>query len=392
MKKILLIMLALTAAALIFVMPEIFSRASSMIRGVLDSRQKHSGMTEVWYCPMHPNYTSDRPGLCPICNMSLVKKEGHPSDEHALKEHVAASLPSGYGMVKVTEHQQQLMGVKTTKVVRKPLTKTIYTSGYVAHDLELYQAQIEYINAWREYAAYQSRRPVKEEYRQGWRQYYANPSNRPRSVELRDAQQRMIKAEYELVHMGISEEQLQSLRKVKYGQPWIQPEILFFREQHPFWVYASIFESEIGFVDVGQEVNIDIPAYHEQYKGVVKVVAGAVDEDTRTVRVIIEITNLRSDLKANMLVDVGIKVELNDYVIVPRDAVMDTGTRQIVFVQTAAGQFEPRQVKVAMTGDGVYGIKEGLKEGEIVAAEGNFLLDSESKLQASFAGVGHEGH
>ncbi len=344
---------------------------------------------EIWYCPMHPNYTSDRPGLCPICNMSLVKKEGHPSDKHALKEHEAASLPSGYGMVKVTEHQQQLMGVKTAKVLRQPLTKTIRASGYVAHDLELYQAQIEYINAWREYDAYQSRRPVRQEYRQDWRQYYASSSNRPRSVAFRDAQQRLIKAEYELLHMGINEMQLTDLRKIKYGQPWVQPEILFLRKDQPFWVYASIFESEIGFVDVGQEVDIVIPAFYENYKGVIKAVAGIVDEETRTVRVLIEITNLRSDLKANMQVDVNIKVELNDMVIVPRDAVMDTGTRAVVFVQKSAGEFEPRQVKLAMPGDGVYGIKEGLKEGEIVASEGNFLLDSESKLQASFSVVIH---
>ena len=182
------------------------------------------------------------------------------------------------------------------------------------------------------------------------------------------------------------------MREVKYGQPWVQPNLLFFSDEHPYWVYAEVFESDLGFVDVGQKARIEILAYGETVEGVVRAVAESVDPDKRTVRVRIEVPQSKGELKEGMFVNVVMPVELNESLLVPRDAVMMTGTRAIVFLKTVAGMFQPREVKTGLEADGFVQIKEGLKENDIVVSGANFLVDSESRLQAALEGEGGHVH
>src|SRR6185295_5834402 len=107
------------------------------------------------------------------------------------------------------------------------------------------------------------------------------------------AQQTLLKAEYELIHMGLTEDQLAQLREVKYGEPWIQPEILFFQEGQPIWIYAQIFENDLGFIAVGQKAVVSIPAYGETTTGIVKSVSPVVEPEGRTTRVRVELPNYR---------------------------------------------------------------------------------------------------
>ena len=402
---------------------------------------------DIYYCPMHPQYTSDRPGICPICSMKLVKKEGNSNaelkkmDGGAKKEKkifywtdpmipgykasgpgkspmnidlvpvYSEAVPSGgeelntqketsegqhvaeYSTISIDTHKQQLMGVKTMAVTKKPLVRTIHAYGYVAHDLELYEAQLDYLGAWRVYNAFQKRRPVRDEFRSDWREYYINPAmnNRWRSDEKLKAQERLLKVEYELIHMGITPDELQQLRETKYGRPWIQPDLLFFEKGFPYWVYANVFESDLGFLAVTQKVSITIPAYGETTEGVIRSIPPIIDPATRTARVRIELPNYRGQLSVNMFVNVDIPVELDESLVIPRDAMMDTGLRKIAFVQIQEGIFEPRQIQTGFEGDGMVAVKSGLKEGEIVVSSGNFLIDSESRLQAALEGMGAEG-
>ncbi|MCR4337886.1 MAG: efflux RND transporter periplasmic adaptor subunit [Candidatus Omnitrophica bacterium] len=355
------------------------------------SLSNHSTHQDLYYCPMHPTYTSDRPGTCPICGMNLVKKEpvdqAAPVDAH--ESHGKNHVP-GYAPVSINSQKQQWIGVKIAPVGKKNLVKTIRAYGYVAHDLELYQAELEYIEAWQVYFAFLARRPVIDQYRADWREYYkkAPAESRWRSDQKRKAMQRLVQAEYELIHMGLTEAQLQQLREVKYGQPWVEPELLFFEENQPFWIYAQILENDLGFVDVGQKAVITIPVYGETTVGVVESVAPFIDPDTRTSRVRIELPSYRTRLSVNMQVNVDMPVELNESLVVPRQSVMDTGLQKIVFVQTQEGRFEPRNIQTGSEADGVVAVKSGLQEGEMIVVSGNFLLDSESRLQASLSG-GH---
>src|SRR3989338_2283457 len=168
----------------------------------------HGDATDIYYCPMHPHYTSDRPGKCPICGMDLVKRESQASKQ-------SVGVVGDHAPVNLSDDQQQLMGVKVVPVVRKPFVKTIRAYGYLAHDFELYDAQLEYIAAWREYYTFRKIRRVKEEFREDWKEYYMNPGPLARSEEFRKVQYRLIKAEYGLRHMGLNDNQLEQLRAIK---------------------------------------------------------------------------------------------------------------------------------------------------------------------------------
>ena len=391
------------------------------------AQQNHQ---DTYYCPMHPHYTSDHPGNCPICGMTLVKKENPPQavsqtsapekkilywtdpmipgyktsgpgkspmgmdlvpiyeQSNAQEKISSGQTAEGYSTVSIDTQKQQLIGIKTVTTTKKPLVKTIHAYGYVAHDLELYDAQLEYIDAWHLYYTFLSRRPIKDEFRTDWRDYYMkSPSeNRWRSDEKVKAQQRLVKAEYELIHMGLTETDIEQLRQIKYGQPWVQPDLLFFEKNQPYWIYAQVLESDLGFIAPGQKIIATIPAYSETTEGIVRSISPVIDPATRTTRVRIELPSYKSELSVNMFVNVDMPVELNDSLLVPREAIMDTGLNKIVFVQTKNGVFEPRSIQTTFEGDGMVAVKSGLKEGETIVSSGNFLLDSESRLQSSLAG------
>ena len=352
------------------------------------SHSQKSVSKEVYYCPMHPHYTSDHPGKCPICNMNLVKKEdeaheGHSSSDQSVSEHAEVSI---------NLQQQQLIGIKTQKVTRQPLIKTIHAYGYAAHDYDLFDAQLEYIDAWQQYYLYVIKRPIfMENYRDDWWQYYstAQPEGRWRNIDKLKAQRRLVKAEFEALHLGITQAQLNDLRKVKAGQPWVQPDLLFFDKNHPQWVYAQILENDLGFIDVGQKAKITIPTYGETTEGIVRNVALMVDPNTRTTKVRVEMPSYRGELKENLYVIIDMPVELDEGLIVPREAILDTGLEKIVFVQTQQGVFQPRNIVTGFEGEGMVVVKSGLTEGEVIVISGNFLLDSESRLKSALMG-GHQ--
>ncbi len=204
-------------------------------------------------------------------------------------------------------------------------------------------------------------------------------------------QLRLHEAEDKLLRLGVGRYQIEKLRQVSWRAPWNQPELMFFKEGAAYWVVAQIFESDRGFVEVGQEVQVEIPAYAEKVKGVIVSVGGIFDDRTRTVNAFIELNDYRGELEGNMFVNVSIPVELNESLIVPKSAVMDTGLRKIVYVKKDAGLFEPRPIDVGAPGDNGWVVRSGLVEGEQVVVEGNFLLDSESRLMTAIHGeMGHD--
>lgn len=336
---------------------------------------------DIWYCPMHPNYTSDRAGLCPICNMSLVKKTGNPNAEAAAmrqEQQGGGKGIEGHAPVTLNTQQMQLMGVKTAAVKSSVLTKKIRASGYVStiHDVfkfqdELIKASIEYVTTFRDYKRFAHTR-------RNWETH-------------RELQVKLHETKDQLLRLGLGTKEVEQLEKVDWRNVWKQPELQFFKDDSMYWVVAQIFESDRGFLTTGQEVDIEIPSYNEPAKGVIRSIGGIFDPETRTVNALIELKGYKGELEGNMFVNVNMFVELGESLIVPKTAVMDTGLRKIVYVQKEAGVFEPRDIKVVALGDNGWSVKSGLKEGELVAVEGNFLLDSESRLQSSFQGA-MEGH
>jgi membrane fusion protein, copper/silver efflux system len=153
------------------------------------------------------------------------------------------------------------------------------------------------------------------------------------------------------------------------------------------WVEADVYESELSLVRVGDRATVTLDAYpDERFNGRVIYIYPYVDEKTRTNRVRYEFANATGRLKPGMFASVEIATPAAMAVTVPLDAVLDSGTEQIVFVAKGDGYFEPRPVKIGRrVGDSIQ-IVSGLKEGEQVAAGATFFLDSESQLRPSLQG------
>jgi len=150
------------------------------------------------------------------------------------------------------------------------------------------------------------------------------------------------------------------------------------------WVNAEIYEYEVPFVTMGQPVTMTFAAYPgEEFHGRVSYIYPYLNKEARTVKVRLELPNPEMRLKPDMYGDALIKVDRGDRLAIPEQAVLDSGTRTLVFVLRGEGLFEPRVVRLGSKIGSYYEVSEGLGEGEQVVTSGNFLIDSESKLMAA---------
>ena len=281
-----------------------------------------------------------------------------------------ANKQSGeYASLSLDLRQRQLLGIRTVAVKKMQLTKDIYAIGSVAHSNDLYKVQSEFIEAYQAYVnVYRDFRRIGTR-RKNWEVH-------------RQLQNKVLDAEHSLVMLGLGPAQIDKLRNVKWWKSWDQPELEIFKSNNNYWIFAQIFEQDIGFVEIGQKAVVEIPAFHETLNGVIRSVGGYIDPQTRTLRALIEVSGYRGELTANMLAYISIHSELGENLVVPDDAVTDLGTRKIVFVQKDKGVFEPVEIQVGFQGEGYWAVNHGLTEGDQVVVSGNFLLDSESRLKA----------
>jgi len=159
------------------------------------------------------------------------------------------------------------------------------------------------------------------------------------------------------------------------------------------WVHAEIYEYELPFVKVGSEAIIELPYLPgETFKGKVTYIYPHLEEKTRTVKVRLEFPNPDYRLKPGMYTTVRIITPVGKKLVIPKDAILDSGERKYVFVKRGRGTFEPRIVELGPEVDDYYILKSGVSEGEEVVVSANFLIDSESKLKAALTGMGGHSH
>jgi membrane fusion protein, copper/silver efflux system len=152
------------------------------------------------------------------------------------------------------------------------------------------------------------------------------------------------------------------------------------------WILADVYESELPRVSVGQQATMTLSYWAgRSWKGSVTYVFPTVDEKTRTVKVRIDVDNPDTVLKPEMFADVVIQGKPRTATVVPEDAVLDSGTRKIVFVALEDGALSPREIVTGDRSEGSVEVLSGLREGETVARGANFLLDSESRLKSALA-------
>ena len=183
------------------------------------------------------------------------------------------------------------------------------------------------------------------------------------------------------------------LEKMAFKGMSIMPGTALFKigDLSSIWIIADIYEFELPFVQVGQKSVISLTSFPgETFEGAVTYIYPALDPKTRTAKIRFDLPNPEFRLKPEMWAQVELKVPLGRKLVVPEEAVMDSGTMQMVFVDRGQGHFESRHIQVGSKVQGYYEVISGLKQGERVVTSANFLIDSESQLKSAGGMSGHQ--
>jgi RND family efflux transporter MFP subunit len=166
----------------------------------------------------------------------------------------------------------------------------------------------------------------------------------------------------------------------------VQPETRLYTiaDLSTVWVLAQVFQNDLGRVKVGAPASLTVDSYSGRtFRGKVDFIYPDVDMTTRTARVRLIFSNSNLTLSPGMFVNVTLQVALGNQLVIPVSGVLQSGTRQIVFVDRGAGYLEPRDVQLGPQAGDQYIVLKGLKAGERIVTSANFLIDSESQLQAA---------
>ena len=155
------------------------------------------------------------------------------------------------------------------------------------------------------------------------------------------------------------------------------------------WVLADAYEADLPRLKLGTKATFALPALPNRiFTGRVIFIDPILDAKTRTAKVRLEFANPKGELKPEMFGDVTLRAPAREALRIPADALIDSGTRKVVFVAIGEGKFRPREVAVGATSGDAVEVISGLSEGERVVTRANFLVDSESRLRASLAAMG----
>jgi Cu(I)/Ag(I) efflux system membrane fusion protein len=355
---------------------------------------------QLWTCGMHPQVIQDRPGNCPICGMALTPlRGGGAQDGHAI-----AIDPV------VVEN----MGVRTAAVVEAPLHARVRAVGSLEeaqpsqHDVTLrVSGYVEKLHAGVEGMHVTAGQPLFDLYSPeldaavgeliGARRARANGAG----DGLYEA------ARQKLQRLGVSAAQVDRLATLDRPPPSITftspvtghvtvknvvdgsavqagTQVMRIVDHRELWLDAQVFEQDLSLVHVGQEATATVAALPGRtFQGTVAFIHPHLDMATRTAMVRVVVPNPTLELRPGMYAAVTIDADVAPTaVLVPRDAVIDTGTRQLVFLARDGGRFEPRDVRVGIAADGdTLQVLDGLAPGDTVVVSGQFLLDAESRLQ-----------
>jgi Cu(I)/Ag(I) efflux system membrane fusion protein len=150
------------------------------------------------------------------------------------------------------------------------------------------------------------------------------------------------------------------------------------------WISADIYESEVAAVTLNQPATVTFAAYPgETFQGTVSYIYSTLNTEARTVRVRVEMPNPGLRLKPGMFGTVTLLTDAARMLVVPKEAILDTGLRQLVFMDRGEGAYAPYPVKLGRRSQDSVEVLEGLKEGDRVVTSANFLLDAESKLTSA---------
>lgn len=365
-----------------------------------------------WVDPMNPTNISDHPGKAP-CGMDMVP---------VYEEVGGAAAP---GAIAISPTTIQSMGVRTAKVEVRPLTHDTWTVGLVTFNERNLAVINTKVNGWVERLYVNATgdpvrkgQPLLEIYSPELvsaqeecvlaLKNFLVLKNSPYK-EVVDSARRLLEASHKrLRYFDISMGQIDDLTKTHHVKKqlvlaspvkgivtkrmvtqgmYVQTgmSLLELADLSTVWVDADIYQYELPWIKVGQRVEMSLQYMPgETFAGQIDYIYPFLKEASRTVRVRLRFPNPQLKLKPEMFAQVQIKSPVTkEAVVLPSEAVLDTGLKQHVFIALGGGQFEPREVKL-----GVYGndnhyreVLSGLKGGEEVVTSAQFLLDSESRFR-----------
>jgi membrane fusion protein, copper/silver efflux system len=410
-------------------------------QSAVEKVNSHQSGKDIYYCPMHPSYKSDKPDNCPVCSMKLVKMEAapraerQPGHQHGMARTESAATNGTYSpagnSIFISPQRQQMIGVQTVPVNVMPLTKEIRAVGKVAYDEtkvthihtkvtgyieevfvdfmgkivkrgdplftiyspDLVSTQEEYLLALR------SRNTLKNSsfdwVSSGSQSLVEAARQRLRLWDIRDEEIETLEREGKprrTLPIYSPVNGLVTHRAAFHHGRFVSPDMDLYTlvDLSTVWILGDIYEYELPYVKTGQPVEIEFPYASEtkSLRGKVTYLYPYLDPKTRTAQIRMEFPNPNFQLKPDMFVNLRLKVSLGPSLAVPEDAVLDTGTEQYVFVDRGEGYLEPRPVKAAGEAMGYIAIRSGLSAGERVVTAANFILDSESRLKGAFANMG----
>jgi len=393
----------------------------------------------LWQCPMHPAIVQDHPGECPICGMTLVRKvsasaKGAPAGAPAAS--AARGVP-GLAPVDLTPERIQLIGMRTAVVEKAPLGESLHAVGVVAADERgLAQVSVRFSGWVQQLLVAETGRRVKKGEvlatiyspdviraeqdlltARGWAAKAGDKPGEPHATgetAPADLGDLGAAARRRLELLGVAPPEIDAV--VARGKPAdsvpirspvdgfvtarnvvpgaaVQPGPPLFEVANlsRVWVVADVFEQDATRLRVGQKGTLELAAYPgERFEGKVQFIYPTVAAATRTLKVRLELPNRSGPggvkLRPGMYGNVSLALPAASGLVMPAEALVDTGDHQYVFVATGGGHFEPRAVKVGVHAGDKVQITSGVAAGETVVATGNFLVDSESRLRAAIAG------
>jgi Cu(I)/Ag(I) efflux system membrane fusion protein len=387
-----------------------------------------SADTEYW-CPMHPTIVRDHPDKCPLCGMPLSKRKkeaGTRTDE---------ALPPGVvSRVQLTPYRVAIAGIQTTPIEYQPLAKEITTVGFVEFD-EQKLARISvrptgksridklYVNVTGQNIA--AGEPLAE-------LYSADLLTTVTELQIAQSARDKEMVRNKLRLWGIGEDQIRKMEPSATPSPLVTIRAPFrewpgtmwhvikkyaiagqyLEEGKPLfdladlstvWIEAQVYEDEIAFLHEGLPVSATTETFPgREFKGKLAFVHPHLDASTRTLKVRFDMDNPDHELRPGMYATVTLRVPVNRLNLLPRDAdekqrqsygqglvlavperaVIDTGSRKIVYREAEPDVYEGVEVQLGPRCGVFYPVIKGLKAGDKVATAGSFLIDAETRLTA----------
>ncbi len=400
---------------------------------------------ELYTCPMHPQVRADKPGQCPICHMDLVKVSNSGGErtldtaavtvnergrQLANVATVTVRLePIGqtvraFGTLEIPEPNKIIISARFSGRIEKLHVTAVGTAvrkGQALFDVycpDIVQAENEYLQAYRNDGAgsigsarSDNRPDLSNADAQSTLLSAAQSKLQADRAASQESMTFVSAARSKLQLFGFTDDQIRTLEKTEHGAllfTYHSPasgtvvekkivEGIYISEGLPLfeisdisslWNVAEVSETDAGRLRVGDKASVQLQNTPSSALPVmISFISPVVNPQSRTVQVRMTVNNNSGALKPNTYTETIFRQARGMGLTVPVSAVLVTGKRNIVYVETSVNRFESRDVGLGMRFDGKYEITHGLRQGDIVVSDGGYLIDSESQLTSRHGGI-----